>query len=294
MNEPSPRTSRLAIAGALAALIVIGGTGFLLGRGTSSTPPAPPAPAATPALARTANAAQPLRTLARSDLIALGAAAADATSSGSPLPESLKEAAGARFQLYLPFGCDGAAAPDSDAALRWTFDGAASTLRVHVAPTRWPVDDWWQTPPAGLEAIEGFWIARPWSSRETCGGGGAVETPAGTEPITLPGQTLGIVQLVSKDTPRQVTRGGKPYESTVRIAPDALRIDQGLRVRLTGRIARFPEGDALRCAQPGGREQRPVCLIAATFEEVAIENPANGETIATWSPTAGNPPHPAP
>src|SRR3546814_13703789 len=48
MQEPSVRTSRLAIAGGLAAILVVGGGGFFLGRTTAPVPPAP-APALVPA-----------------------------------------------------------------------------------------------------------------------------------------------------------------------------------------------------------------------------------------------------
>src|SRR5690606_12942314 len=54
MREPSVRTSRLAIAGGLAAIIVVGSAGFILGRGTAGpeaepAPPAVVAPTPTPA-----------------------------------------------------------------------------------------------------------------------------------------------------------------------------------------------------------------------------------------------------
>src|SRR3546814_4597577 len=39
MQEPSVRTSRLAIAGGLAAILVVGGGGFFLGRTTAPVPP---------------------------------------------------------------------------------------------------------------------------------------------------------------------------------------------------------------------------------------------------------------
>lgn len=292
MNEPSPRSSRLAIAGGLAALFAIGGGGFLIGRATTPTTSSPSVPAAAPSPVASTAPERPDNVLARGDLIQLGETAADATSSGLPMPKSVEDAIGQRFQLYLPFGCDGPSPEDSEAALRWRYDRSAGTLRVHVAPTSWALTDWWQTPPPGLEALEGFWVARPWSSRETCGG--ATATPTGIDPITLPGQTLGVAELVTSDTPRQLSRQGKPYESVVRMAPEALRVEAGLRLRLRGRIASFPQGQAVRCAQPGGREQRPVCIVAVSLDEVAIENPADQEMIAVWSPIVGNPPHSRP
>lgn len=292
MHEPSPRSSRLAIAGSLAALFIAGGGGFLLGRATQPEPPVPtisPTPAATPSPAATRPAAE--RVLARADLIAFGNAAADAAASDASAPVPGGAASGQRFDISLPFGCDGPAPEGSDAALQWRYDSKASTLRIRAEPANWAAADWWSAVPAGVEGLEGFWIARPWSSRESCSSGGAIAAPSGTESITVPGQTLGLAQLVTTSTPRQLRRNGRPYESVTRVAADALDLDGGLRLRLRGRIAQFPEGRTVRCTQRGGREQRPVCLIAATFDEVAIENPATGETIATWSPTVANPAH---
>jgi hypothetical protein len=279
----------LAIAGSLAALIAVGGAGFLAGRGTAPAPPPaisppPAAPVVTPKVE-----APPERTLQRQDLIGLGASAADAAASGAALPGEAIELAGKRFEIFLPFGCDGPAPEGSEAPLRWRYDDKASALRIHVSPTEWKTADWWQDPPKAVEAMEGFWIERPWSSRETCPATSAVSAAPGADPVTLPGQTLGVVQLISPDAPRQMLRGGKPYETVVRMAADAAPLGQGLRVRLAGRIGRFPDGQPVRCTQSGGREQRPVCLIAVTIEEVAFQDPATDKTLSVWQPAADAP-----
>jgi hypothetical protein len=177
----------------------------------------------------------------------------------------------------------------SDAPLRWRYDEKAAALRIHVSPTVWMKEDWWEEEPRTVEAMEGFWIERPWSSRETCPSSAAVSAAPGADPVTLPGQTLGLVQLISRDAPRQMLREGKPYEAVVRKPADAAQVEQGLRIRLAGRVGRFPDRRPVRCTQPGGREQRPICLIAVTIDEVAIENPATRETLSVWQPTANAP-----
>lgn len=64
---------------------------------------------------------------------------------------------------------------------------------------------------------------------------------------------------------------------------EELDTSQGFRLRLTGRIAVMPGGSGpVRCQQPAGAEQRPICLIGVTFDAVAIENGASGDTVATW------------
>lgn len=283
MEEPSPRSSRLALAGALAVLIVFGGAGFLLGRGTAepevvvaAPEPAPePQPAPEPVV-RTA--------LGRAGVIALAAAAADATASGQPLSPDIAEAHGRRFELRLPFGCAGPAGEGSNAPMRWTYDAESGVLRVHVTPTSWSAQDWAAGEAGGaIEGIEGFWIQRPWTTSEACPPAGERAVPLGAEPVTLPGQTLAIGQVFFAGGPRGGRRSGAPYEATVRVAEDRLNASQGFRLRLAGRITRAQGLGPVRCRQPAGPEQRPICLVSVVMDEVAIENPATNETLAIWT-----------
>src|SRR5690606_23198033 len=135
MQEPSVRTSRLAIAGGLAAVIVVGGCGFILGRGTapSSSEPAPVA-IATPAPTPTPEPDTP-GLLDRAALVALAGRAADAFASGDPMPAAVTGAADRRFDLLLPFGCGGPSTEDSGLPLRWHYDEARQTLRLNVETT---------------------------------------------------------------------------------------------------------------------------------------------------------------
>lgn len=286
MREPSPRTSRFAIAGGLVALILVGGGGFLLGRATMPAAPPAPAPIAVPA-PEPSPTTEPEKIIGRAEIIGLGAAGADALASGTQLPQHLAALAGKRFELALPFGCDGSASDGSSLPMRWRYDEAAGALRIHVAPATWSTAEW-SRDPATLEAIEGFWIERPWSSAETCLKAGTVSAAPGTEPVTLPGQSLGIAQLITTNTARQLRRDGKPYETVVKVTDDQLP-SSGLSLRLTGRIDRFPDGQPVRCRQPGGREQRPICLVAISLDTVGIHDPARDESLALWQPTADAP-----
>ena len=291
MEEPSPRSSRLALAGALLAAIVVGGAGFLLGRATTDrtevavTPPhAAPTPKPVP---------EPVSKgiLGRADLIALAAAAADAAAAGGDAGPEIAEADGRRFELRLPFGCNGPAGEDSGAAMRWRYDATAQALRLHVDPVTWTAQDWWPADAAnGVEAIEGFWIPRPWTSSEACPGGGDRPAAAGTEPVMLPGQTLAVGQVFHAGGARGGRRDGEPYEAVVRVPEGRLDASQGFRVRISGRIGRPPRAGPVRCRQPAGPEQRPICLVSVVIDEVAVENPASGETLATWSPAGRNTP----
>lgn len=291
MEEPSLRSSRRALAGGVAAVLLVGGGGFLIGRGTTAREPgvmaqAPAAPSA-PAPAR-AIEPQPLGVLGRSDLIGLAALASDAVAAGrAPGPE-VGEAAGRRFELRLPFGCAGAASETSEAQMRWRYDEADEALRINVAPTVWAAAEWLPTPSLrGAGAVEGFWIARPWTSSEACPVAGEVSGATGAQPVTLPGQTLAVGQILP--TAATGTAGGEVerertvYDAVVRVPRGKLDASKGFRVRISGRIARREEADPVRCRQPLGPEQQPICLVEVVTDEVAIENAASGETLATWN-----------
>lgn len=280
MQEPSLRTSRLAIAGGIAAIVAVGGAGFLLGRATSPRPPEPaPTALATPSPEPTP---EPVRMLDRAELVALAAAASDAQASGAPLPQKVRDAVNRRFELILPFGCTGPAEAGGTAALRWRYDEEEEALRLYASPSSWRAEDWGMGENAGVEAIEGFWAARPWSSSEDCPPRGEPTMPSGMEAITLPGQTLAVAQFFTANSRRSALRDGRPFETVLRMPRDRLDVSRGFRLRLSGRIDRVPGGGPLRCIQPGGMEQRPICVVAVTLDEVRIENPVNDEVLATW------------
>ncbi|WP_076073070.1 hypothetical protein [Sphingomonas montana] len=294
MREPSPRASRLVITAGIVAVAIVGGGGFLLGQRATNTRPVAAVPAPVPAVVRPA--VQPEqdagRTLGRADLIALAASAADATAQATAMPATVRGMIGRSFTIALPFGCAGPATEGSDAAMRWTYDAADGVLRIHVAPLAWSPADWWSgEAPAGVEALEGFWIARPWTSSETCPAARDPVAPMGAEPVTLPGQTLAIGQIFDRESGRQGRREGSPYTAVLRVTADAVQPGKGFRVRLTGRIVAAPDGDPVVCQQAGGAEQRPVCLVATSLDEITIENGTTGATLATWpagGPTAAS------
>lgn len=286
MHEPSPRTSRLAIASGLAAAIVIGGAGYLVGRNMAQAPPsaetkaAAPAPTPSPSVAEIA-----LPTLDRAGLLALANSAADAVTSGAPLPREVRAAAGRRFDLVLPFGCEGPSAPDRTTGLGWQYDEDARTLRVRVYPTRWSREDWsLGNGDAEQGDFEGFWVARPWSSSPNCPSAPVVGAVSDSEPLLLPGQTLAIARPLGRGAGPPLRR----FETVQRLARENFDPAKGFRLRIVGRLDPEPRGDPIRCVQPGGREQRPLCLLVGDFTEIRIENPLGGEVMAAW-PMNGTP-----
>jgi len=284
MKEPTPRTSRIALAGGALAVLAVAGAGFVAGRGSVAPSAAPTMPLAAKTVTPQPDPspASPER-LDRAGLLALAAAAADARSSDRHLPAEIEQAVGRRFSIALPFGCAGPLGDADATGTGWRYDADTGALRLQVASTRWTPQEWFDdAAPDDIESVEGFWLSRPWTSTEACPSAAAPAAAAGVEPVTLAGQSLAIGQLFRDGGARQDRRDGDPYVAVVRIEPDALHADAGFRIRLTGQLTGLPDGGAVRCRQPGGPDQRPICLVAATFDDIAIENAATGKTLARW------------
>ncbi len=278
MHEPSLRSSRLAIAGGLAAAVAVAGAGFFLGRVTSPAPE--PVPSADPVPTPPLPELKTPRALGRADLIALGNRAADAVTSGRPLPADIIAAAGRRFDVALPFGCDGPAPEGSAVPLRWRYDTDKQTLRIHAAATRWTFSDWGLASAGDTEPqMEGFWVSRPWSSADSCPQARGQAAVTSAQPVTLPGQTLALAEIL----PDGQRRASRPYETVQLLPPDRVSATHGFRLRVTGHVEKLPGGEAVQCAQPSGIEQRPICLIGVAFDAVRIENPLDDKILATWS-----------
>lgn len=260
-------------------VIAVGTAGFLLGR-ESTSPPAPVA-IATPVTPGPTPSPQPTETsattLGRADLLKLANAAADAFAAGQPAPAELTSAAGRQFDLVLPFGCSGPNDPAAT-AMGWQYDANTGTLRVSATPVTWSGADWHVRQGDEASTATGFWINRPWSSSERCPARVGEAAPSGTASVTLPGQTLAIATFGVQGA---LSRADRAFETVQRVP----RFDgsQGLRMRITGRLDRADAGSPVHCFQPAGIEQHPICAIAATIEEVRMELPETGATLATWT-----------
>lgn len=279
MVEPSRRTSRFALAGGIAAAIALTGTGFVLGRGASETPEPVITPSSRPS--PVVKAAPPPAIpppLGRADLVAAATAAADDLAAGRT-STTAAALTGQRFELRLPFGCAG---PSTivNTPLGWRYDEQAETLRVRVLPVLWEVAAWTSLKMMNrVEAIEGFWIPRPWTTSEACPSTSYGVSRASDVPDE---QTLGIAQFHLAGSSRVGRRDGEAFEAVQKIARDALDLSRGLRLRLHGEITAAPGNGALVCRALAGADRRPTCLISVSLSDVAIENSATGATIATW------------
>ena len=248
-------------------------------------PAAPPAkPAAAPAAEAPASAALNPVLDRRALLSAVGQAAADYAAGGAPVAAPL---VGRQFDIRLAFGCEGAETPPADGAgdglARWSWGPDRETIRLSLTPGDWArsaliagagQDQW--------EAVEGFWVARPWMTADGCPSLRA--DPLASGPVAPSPPTVGLAAVFKTGGSRLGRRNGRAYAHTIRQAGDAplIALDAGYRIRLQGRVAAFPDGRAIRC-RAANPNQRPVCVAAVQLDRVAFETPT-GETLSEWRP----------
>jgi hypothetical protein len=261
---PRPPRGRLAVIAAFAVLAAC------TREAEAPTPsPAPPAPLP----------AAPPPPLDRAGLLAAVDAASDAAAAGRPAPELVTALAGRTFEIGLPLGCFGAEAEDatSPAALGYAYDPEARVLRVRAKPEVWTETPWVRAliPAADVEALEGFWVSRPWLRGADCPVGGvALDAPPAPE-------TLGIVQVFSAEQPRTARRDGRAYEAVRKLPEDQAPERAGYRLVLSGRVLDPADGPPVRCSVVHP-DRRPICLVLADVQRVALSTP-QGEVLAEWT-----------
>ncbi len=291
--------------------------------GPAKQPPAPAPEAAEPGTMTEKSpileVPKPLAPVGRGGLIGAASAAADAAAAGAPMPEANARLVNRSFELRLPFGCEGPAPDTENVWAAWTYDAGTRALKLVARPETWKDAAWLAevAPGASPEAVEGFWIRRPWTTSETCpmapppaepaaeavppephpdavASAGAlpdltVDKPAapgaGTEPqqppaSPAPRETLAIARFVPPGAPRTMIRAGRPYAMTVKQSDGYVGDPAGYRLVLSGRIAGFADGQPVHCWNEAAA-LRPVCVVAAEFNRVAFED-SRGAVLAEW------------
>lgn len=263
MRYPPTRSVRRLTAVAFAS--------FLAACSRAEPEPATPSPAAPAPLSPAVPA--PLPVLSRADLIAVAATAAEAHAAGAEYPQEVAALAGRRFEARQPFGCSGPR--PSETADGYVIDEDRRAMTIQMTATSWSDEGWRQAfsdPDSPAEALEGFWLRRPWITSAACPASSGVEGPAS-------GESLGLVRVFAAGGSRIPRRGERPYRTTVKLEPDAPPPAMPLQLVVRGKIA-DAGGRPIRC-RAGGPDQRPVCLVSITLERVSFET-ADGATVADW------------
>ncbi len=243
--------------------------------------PTPAPPVAAPAPPPKPVVIPPPPTLSRADILAALAAASAAYAAGEAPPAD--PLAGRAFAIRLPFGCGGPASAPPEGLAGWSWGSQQKTIKLSLTPADWIKSPLIATPEgeAPWEAAEGFWIARPWMTAETCPTAFGSAAPTGTAPASP--QTAGLVAVFDAQGSRFGRRNGRAYSFTVRPSGETpLTLpDRGYRLLLEGRIGAFPDGPAIRC-HAEGPDQRPVCVAAVQLDRVAFEDGASGAVLSEW------------
>lgn len=235
----------------------------------------PVAKSETPALRLPESVPVPEPELDRAALLSAVAQAASAQAAGDDDSDAQEKLAGRRFTLRIRFGCT---APDgpSARAMSWAYDEAEQRLTIRAHPDISAESPFLADMGDPVEAVEGFWIPRPWLFTDACPADAAAESGA------LPEPTVGIAQYFTAHDSRVQRRARRSYEIVRRaepaIAPPAL----GFNLVLTGRLRSWPQSGVIRC-QGRGPDARPVCIVSAELDRVSFEDPEDGLTVAEWS-----------
>jgi hypothetical protein len=239
----------------------------------------------------------------RATLLQEVARAASATALGQDDANAQRRLDGKRFEVRIRFGCTtGVDAPDEDAPFNVKFDEEDRTLRVRAAP------DLTRKDPAvaplatqSIEAVEGFWMRRPWlladgcpvvsSSQRTTEGeptadvpplrnleGGASREVAQPSPYSL---RVGIAQFFTEADSRTGRREERAYEASKVLAEGEQPSAEGYNLVLSGRLRRLPGGRAISC-RIANADAPPECVVSGEFDRVRIENPGTQNILAEW------------
>jgi hypothetical protein len=239
----------------------------------------------------------PTPTLDRAGLLDAIRNAASAHSAGMDDSAAQRPLAGRRFALLMPFACPGVdgSADDAQFGLRLRPDGRS--YEVRAAPTLTAADagltDNDRPASAEVEAIEGFWIERPWMLSARCpraadlpataptapDDGGPPPTAAdATSPAAL--RTAGIAQILVESESRVGLRSGRDYRVVIRLAEGEVP-PSGLVLMIDGRLRAWPGGKVIRCLGRGSLTP-PTCIAAADVDRVAFARMDTREVLSEW------------
>ena len=226
-------------------------------------------------------------TLTRAGLLAATSRAASAYATGQPM-EGGDALVGRQFSIRVLFGCNGPQPTPAEAAgdglARWSWGPENETIQLTLSP-----GDWLNTAlitgagESRWEAVEGFWVPRPWMTAGDCSTVRA--DPLQSVDGSPSPQTVGLAAVFGEDDSRVGRRNGRAYAFTIRptgAAPLAAPA-RGYRVVLEGRLASFPDGRAIRC-RASNPDQRPVCIAAIRLDRVAFTNANGSVLLSEWRP----------
>jgi hypothetical protein len=236
----------------------------------------------------------------RAALLQAVALARSATAAGVDDSQAQRALDGKQFEVRIRFGCAGAAAKLEDATLGWTYNADKRVLRISATPTLNGDDPLVaQLNAKDIEAVEGFWIPRPWMLKAACPAPPVapvqseperririsekdVSQPQTVAPPSPPAAKIGIAQFFTAADPRTTRRDHRPYAATKTLEAGTPQVGvTGFDLVLEGRLRPGPGGRVILCKSEAV-DRPPDCMVSARIDRVRFEQPDTGETIAEW------------
>ena len=209
---------------------------------------------------------------------------------------------GKTFEVRIRFGCQNLSIelPAEAGPFGVRYDASDRTLRLRASPDV-TMDDARvkKLADSSIEAVEGFWMRRPWLLTDGCPAVPTSSAPKTAEPgkNPSPGQTdtsaeaisapqtsqrVGLAQFYSEADPRTSRRGDRPYETTKVLSEKEQPSAAGYNLVLSGRLREFTTGRVILCRNESTNEP-PECLVSVDFDRVWLEKPGSREVLAEWA-----------
>lgn len=238
--------------------------------------------------------ARPNPPIDRAGLLAAVAQAASSAASGAALPPELRAMDGRQFEIRIRFGCRGPSNDLQQEWLGWSYDAQSRTVRVRARPTISAVEPMVARLSDQVEAVEGFWIPRPWLLQPACPATAAIDAAAAKqepEPTDDPADKqsepvpaaprIGIAQFFTSTDSRTGRRDNRAYEAVHTLAEGQAIGSQGFNLVLSGRLRALPGRGVIECVASNA-DSPPECVVSAEFQRAWIEQPETREVIADW------------
>ena len=249
----------------------------------AAPPPAPPQEVAKPAPAPEPAAPAPPPPLDRRALIDGARESGAALAATGVLPPPDAALGGRKFTVRIPFGCNGLQIGASPSQASLSYDADNKSMTLSAQPNVWTQLSLVQGLPNldDIDAVEGFWIPRPWSYSDSCPP--RVEYPAVVTPTPPTAQTLGLARFFGKGDSRVLQHADHPFTFTRKLPDgDLSALNHGYILLLSGRIGSYQDGRALHCWMEAS-DHHPICLYSVIFDHIAFEDASTGETLAEWN-----------
>lgn len=232
----------------------------------------------------------------RTRLLLTVARAASAHSAGITDHSIQRSLDGKQFEVRLRFGCGGPG--PGTGGYGWSLDPDGRTLRLRAALTLSLEDEVTQIVAGdAVEAVEGFWLPRPWLLQAACPGGGSASAQTlPTSDVEKPGeeraavsvsthvrpQRIGIAQFFTAEDARSRRRMNRPFEAVKQLGEGQQIGQDGFDLVLSGRLRARGDGRVILCAG-NGHDRPPDCIVSAAIDRVRIEQPHDKAILAEWS-----------